>query len=64
MSLTDGLLLDPQKLDVWIALRTDSVKGSGTESDPFDGTPPIQPAKRRSTLEAQATGIWKATSSR
>ena len=39
MSLTDALLLDPQKLDVWIALRTDSVKGSGTESDPFDGTP-------------------------
>jgi len=38
MSLTDALLLDPQKLDIWIALRTDGAKGSGTESDPYDGS--------------------------
>lgn len=40
MSLTDALLLegyrDPR--DVWIALRTDGVKGSGTIDDPYDGS--------------------------
>ena len=30
MSLSDALLLDPQKLDVWVALRTDGVNGTGT----------------------------------
>jgi hypothetical protein len=39
MSLSDSLLLDPARLDVWIALRADGVKGSGTESDPYDGSP-------------------------
>ena len=39
MSLLDSLLLDSQKLDVWIAVRTDGVKGSGTEADPYDATP-------------------------
>jgi hypothetical protein len=39
MSLLDSLLLDPQKLDVWIAVRSDGVKGSGTESDPYNGSP-------------------------
>ena len=38
MSLLDSLLLDPARLDVWIALRTDGVKGTGTESDPYDGS--------------------------
>src|SRR6266545_7977103 len=38
MSLLDALLLDPQKLDVWIALRNDGVKGTGTEEDPYDGS--------------------------
>jgi len=38
MSLLDSLLLDPARLDVWIALRTDGVKGSGTESDPYNGS--------------------------
>src|SRR5690242_2599405 len=37
MSLFDALLLDSARLDVWIALRTDGVMGSGTESDPYDG---------------------------
>src|SRR5438046_2101310 len=36
--LSDAFLLDPARLDVWIALRTDGVKGSGTESDPYDGS--------------------------
>src|SRR6266568_8337825 len=40
MSLLDSLLvLDAPKLDVWIAVRTDGVKGSGTESDPYNGSP-------------------------
>ena len=39
MSLLDALLLDPQKLDVWIAVRTDRVNGSGTESDPYNASP-------------------------
>src|SRR6266446_5225066 len=39
MSLLDALLLDPQKLDVWLAVRTDGVKGSGTEADPYDAIP-------------------------
>src|SRR5713101_2003927 len=38
MSLLDALLLDPPPFDVWIALRTDGAKGSGTQSDPYDGS--------------------------
>ncbi|HVR35374.1 MAG TPA: hypothetical protein VMS21_05930, partial [Methylomirabilota bacterium] len=36
MSLPESLLLDPPQLDVWLALRTDGARGSGTESDPYD----------------------------
>jgi len=40
MSLTDALLLEGfyDAKDVWIALRTDGVYGSGTQSDPYDGS--------------------------
>ena len=38
MSLIDALLLDPHPFEVWIAYRTDGVKGSGTLNDPFDGS--------------------------
>ena len=38
MSLFDALLLDPHPFNVWIAYRTDGVKGSGTASDPYDGS--------------------------
>ena len=39
MSLTDALLLDEYRdsKEVWIALRTDGAKGSGTQSDPWNG---------------------------
>jgi len=39
MSLLDAILLDPHRdpKDVWIALRSDGNKGSGTESDPYHG---------------------------
>ncbi len=38
MSLLDALLLDPAPFNVWIAIRTDGIKGSGTISDPYDGS--------------------------
>ena len=38
MSLSEGLLLDPYRMDVYIAFRTDGVVGSGTQNDPFDGS--------------------------
>jgi hypothetical protein len=38
MSLLDALLLDPAPFQVWIACRTDGLKGSGTASDPYDGS--------------------------
>jgi hypothetical protein len=38
MSLLDALLLDPYRLNAWIAYRADSVKGIGTQNDPYDGS--------------------------
>jgi len=38
LSLFDALLLDPYPLTVWIAFRTDGIKGSGTLNDPYDGS--------------------------
>src|SRR5205814_1055697 len=38
MSLLDALLLDPYRMNVWIALRTDGVAGTGTQNYPFDGS--------------------------
>ena len=38
MSLVDSLLLEPYPFNVWIAARTDASKGSGTASDPYDGS--------------------------
>jgi hypothetical protein len=40
----DALLLEPHPLDVWLAVRTDGVKGSGTQSDPYDGSTRPYPA--------------------
>jgi len=37
MPLLDALLLDPCKINVWIAYRTEGVAGSGTQNDPYDG---------------------------
>jgi hypothetical protein len=36
MSLLEALLLDPVRIDVWIAKRTDSVAGTGTQTDPYN----------------------------
>ncbi len=38
MSLLDSLLLDPHRFNVWVAARTDGIKGSGTITDPYDGS--------------------------
>src|SRR5258708_9277291 len=38
MSLLDALLLDPLRMNVWIAVRTDGVAGTGTQNDPYDGS--------------------------
>src|SRR5207302_7733359 len=38
MSLLDALLLDPYRINVWITYRTDGVKGTGTQNDPWDGS--------------------------
>ena len=38
MSLSEALLLDPYSFDIWIAKRTDGIKGSGTLNDPYDGS--------------------------
>jgi hypothetical protein len=38
MPLIDALLLDPAPFDIWIAKRTDGLRGSGTASDPYDGS--------------------------
>src|SRR5438093_3324680 len=43
MSLTDALLLDAAPFEVWIALRGDGQKGSGTQSDPYDGSVKTEP---------------------
>jgi hypothetical protein len=38
MSLLDALLLDPVRIDTWVAKRADSVAGTGTQTDPYDGS--------------------------
>src|SRR5205823_7978072 len=38
MSLSEALLLDPYPFEIFIAYRTDGVKGSGTLNDPYDGS--------------------------
>jgi hypothetical protein len=38
MSLLEALLLDPVRIHVWIAQRSDGIAGSGTQTDPYDGS--------------------------
>ncbi len=38
MGLLDALLLDPYRMNVWIAVRADGVPGTGTQNDPYDGS--------------------------
>ena len=36
MSLLEALLLDPPRIDIWVAMRTDNSAGSGTQMDPYN----------------------------
>jgi len=38
MSLLEALLLDPPRIDIWVAKRTDNIAGSGTQDDRYDGS--------------------------
>lgn len=42
MGLIEALLLDPYRMDVWVANRTDGVSGTGTQNDPFDGSSQVK----------------------
>src|SRR5438093_8273663 len=55
MSLLDGLLLDPYRdpREIWIALRADGQAGSGTITDPYDGSRTVGPP-----LAASLTLKW------
>ncbi len=66
MSLLDALLLDPYRdpREIWIALRTDGQRGSGTQSDPYDGSSRPYPTLTVSQLTYSAsTGKATATTS-
>jgi hypothetical protein len=60
MSLTDALLLEPYRdpQEVWIALRADGAKGSGTQQDPWNGAPRYESSLSVTSLQrtADATG--------
>src|SRR5882762_151946 len=38
MGLMDALLLDPYPFEIFLAVRTDGIKGSGTLNDPYDAS--------------------------
>jgi hypothetical protein len=61
MSLADALLLEPCPLDVWIALRTDGARGSGTENDPYNGAPRYEPALTVTELAGSDPRVATAT---
>jgi hypothetical protein len=63
MSLTDALLLEPYRdpREVWIALRTDGQRGSGTMADPYDGSRRDHPAFSITSLTKGGPGNRIAT---
>ena len=38
MSLLDAFLLESYRVNVWLAVRTDGIAGSGSMSDPYDAS--------------------------
>ena len=60
MSLLDALLLDSYRMNLWVAYRTDGVAGSGTQSDPFDGS---SQAKFDALMNAMPIFVSSLTSS-
>ena len=49
MNLVDALFLDPAPFEIWIAIRGDLLKGSGTLNDPYDRYPVyrLPPSRQR-----------------
>src|SRR5437899_5908058 len=63
MSLTEALLLDPYPFEVWIAARTDGVRGSGTQADPWNGSSIPYPEVSVASLTASGSEATVVTSS-
>jgi hypothetical protein len=58
MSLLDALLLDPLRVNIWIAARTDGIAGTGTQNDPYDaGNPTPAPAAAAAKFDAIMNGL-------
>ena len=72
MSLLDAFLLEPHRINVWFAVRSDGTRGSGTPSDPYNGevfdevmaslpsTPPV--CMHLGPGEFQTTGFYEGMS--
>lgn len=57
MSLTDAFLVqDPVPGEVWIALRSPEVRGSGTENDPYNGARANHPLLTVSAVDVVPSG--------
>src|SRR6266487_3285098 len=70
MSLIDALLLEPCPLklsdcpiphELWIAARTDGIKGSGTLDDPYDGSSRLTPVLSIASLTKGTPDPTEAT---
>jgi hypothetical protein len=59
MSLLDALLLDPLRMNVWVAVRTEAVPvaGTGTQNDPFDGSSAAKFDALMNALPVPVSGI-------
>src|SRR6516164_8159168 len=59
MSLLDALLLDPLRMNVWVAVRTEAVPvaGTGTQNDLFDGSSAAKFDALMSALPVPVSGI-------
>ena len=55
MSLLDVFLLEPCRVNVWVAARTDGIAGSGTLSDPYNGSTPAVFDELMNDFAAQVT---------
>lgn len=45
MSLLDALLLDPPRIDIWLANRNDDASGSGVQNDPYNSSVRLDPVQ-------------------
>ena len=61
MSLIDALFLDSAPLNIWLAWRTDGVKGSGTHSDPYDASTKLAAADAASLSQANSNDLREIT---